>query len=189
MFFSQKCIVELFYLVIYGKCMDISGGNSRLYVWKVHRGGEVKYILNSGAQKPWDSQVGVSLPGGHPWLFIGWSWYNKLPPEDELLFLFPRSVYVYIYIYGRATLWGPHGGACWGFKIQDSEKNFLDPDPFGFKIQDSEENFLDPDPFGFKILRKTSWIPGLKPWQGKSGRRIWIQEVFPQNLESWIQRR
>ena len=27
-----------------------------------------------------------------------------------------------------------------GFKVQDSEKNFLNPDP-GFKIQDSEEHF------------------------------------------------
>ena len=27
-----------------------------------------------------------------------------------------------------------------GFKVQDSEKNFLNPDP-GFKIQDSEKHF------------------------------------------------
>ena len=104
------------------------------------------------------------------------------------------SIYVYIHMYiwnmhwhyasnackipyGRTTLWGPHGGACWGFKIQDSEENFLDPRPQALRKEVWEED-LDPRSFPSE-----SWI--LNP-EEVSLEGSWIQKVSPRilNLES-----
>ena len=86
-------------------------------------------------------------------------------------------VYVYIYIESNINIYIYAGAQRFGGPLEQHAEDSR------FKIL--RKNFLDPDPCGFKILRKTSWIPGLKPWQAKFGRRIWIQDVFfPQNLES-----
>ena len=82
------------------------------------------------------------------------------------------------------------------FKIQDSRRNFLNPDPPGFKIQDSRRNFLNPDPPsrltspGFKILGETFWIRIILSDFPHPDPRLGIQKVSLRilNLESWIQK-
>ena len=81
-------------------------------------------------------------------------------------------------------------------KIQDSRRNFLNPDPPsrltspGFKIQDSEGNFLNPKPPGLKIQdSRRNFLNQNYPFRLPSSRpKAWDSKSFPQNLESWIQK-
>ena len=79
-----------------------------------------------------------------------------------------------------------------GFKIQDSQKKFLNPNS-GFKIQDFEKKFLNPNLDSRLILGLVDVSEGLDSRTFFQNLESWIQNLDSRtffrilNLESWIQ--